>query len=201
MPEMDGLEATAAIRETEAKTGKHVPILAMTAHAMKGDRERCLSAGMDGYVSKPIRVEELKQAIADLEKAAAPEVSNVRSEEAGLDAIGSLESLLEGVMGDRVLLAEMAELWLKDSEAQVNLISLGIEQSDSLVIQRAAHAIKGSVGTFQAAAAYEAAKELEVVAKSANLDAAKQVFATLSVQIENVRRALRRLTKELKQAD
>ena len=201
MPVMDGLEATTAIRETESKTGKHVPILAMTAHAMKGDRERCLSAGMDGYVSKPIRVEELKQAIADLEKAAAPEVSNVRSEEAGLDAIGSLESLLEGVMGDRVLLAEMAELWLKDSEAQVNLISLGIEQSDSLVIQRAAHAIKGSVGTFQAAAAYEAAKELEVVAKSANLDAAKQVFATLSVQIENVRRALRRLTKELKQAD
>ena len=67
----------------------------------------------------------------------------------------SFESLLEGVMGDRVLLAEMSELWMKDSHAQANLIRLGIEQGDCLMIQRAAHAIKGSVGTFQAVAAYE----------------------------------------------
>ena len=66
MPEMDGLEATAAIRAAEITTGMHVPILAMTAHAMKGDRERCLSAGMDGYLSKPIRIEELKEAIGHI---------------------------------------------------------------------------------------------------------------------------------------
>ena len=65
MPEMDGLEATMAIRASEANTGKHVPIVAMTAHAMKGDRERCLSSGMDGYLSKPIRIEELKSAISE----------------------------------------------------------------------------------------------------------------------------------------
>jgi CheY-like chemotaxis protein len=59
MPEMDGLEATAVIRVKERQTGKHVPIIAMTAHAMKGDRERCLEAGMDGYVSKPIRAQQL----------------------------------------------------------------------------------------------------------------------------------------------
>src|SRR5512146_988953 len=69
MPEMDGLEATIAIRAAEAGTGKHVPIVAMTAHAMKGDKERCLSSGMDGYLSKPIRVDDLKQAIAEFEKA------------------------------------------------------------------------------------------------------------------------------------
>jgi PAS domain S-box-containing protein len=64
MPEMDGLQASQAIREMEKTTGRHTPILALTAHAMKGDRERCLASGMDGYVSKPVKIEELNQAIA-----------------------------------------------------------------------------------------------------------------------------------------
>src|SRR5260370_1753009 len=66
MPEMDGLDATAAIRAWEKTTGTHTPIMAMTAHAMKGDRERCLAAGMDGYISKPIRTKELEEAIGQL---------------------------------------------------------------------------------------------------------------------------------------
>jgi CheY-like chemotaxis protein len=63
MPEMNGLEATEAIRRAERGSGRHIPILAMTAHAMKGDRERCLASGMDGYVSKPIRSQELLDAL------------------------------------------------------------------------------------------------------------------------------------------
>ena len=72
MPEMDGFEATIAIRAAEQGTGRHVPIIAMTAHAMKGDRERCLEAGMDGYVAKPIQARELLQAIASYVPKSAP---------------------------------------------------------------------------------------------------------------------------------
>ncbi len=64
MPEMNGFEATEAIRRRERRHGLRVPIVALTAHAMEGDRERCLKAGMDGYVSKPIRRDQLNQAIA-----------------------------------------------------------------------------------------------------------------------------------------
>jgi CheY-like chemotaxis protein len=66
MPDMDGFEATAAIRSKERAIGKHLPIIAMTAHAMTGDRERCIGAGMDGYIAKPIRPQELFQAISTL---------------------------------------------------------------------------------------------------------------------------------------
>jgi CheY-like chemotaxis protein len=66
MPYMDGFEATAAIRKAEAVTDQHMPVIAMTAHAMKGDRERCLLAGMDAYVSKPVRAEELRSVIESM---------------------------------------------------------------------------------------------------------------------------------------
>src|SRR5262249_15599696 len=115
MPEMDGLEATTAIRAAEAGTGKHVPIVAMNAHAMKSDRGKCLSVRRDGNSSKPIRIDELKQAISRAEQKRnmdqSPEQNQFR-------AIGQLELILDSVMGDRALLAEMAELWLADSAKQ-----------------------------------------------------------------------------------
>jgi PAS domain S-box-containing protein len=189
MPEMDGLEATMAIRDGEAATGKHVPIVAMTAHAMKGDREKCLAAGMDGYLSKPIRIDELKQAMSEIEKTRSPNLSP----EHPFRAIGQLNSLLDSVMGDRALLAEMAELWLDDSEKQERQIRAGFDSGDAIMIQRAAHALKGSVGTFQASAAQEAASQLEIFAKDANFAGARKAFERLSTQIDLVRQDLRRL--------
>jgi len=192
MPEMDGLEATAAIRDAEAGTGKHVPIVAMTAHAMKGDREKCLSAGMDEYLSKPIRIDELKQAMSEIEKTRnigrSPEQNPFR-------AIGQLELLLDSVMGDRALLAEMAELWLADSIKQESQIRTGLDSGDAMMVQRAAHALKGSVGTFQASGAQDAANQLEMFAKDADLDGARKSFERLSTQIDLVRQDLRRLAQ------
>ena len=127
MPEMDGLEATTAIRAAEASTGKHVPIVAMTAHAMKGDREKCLSAGMDGYLSKPIRIDELKQAMSEVKKT---QNMGQSSEQNAFRAIGQLELLLDSVMGDRALLTEMAELWLADSAKQESQIRNGLDSGD-----------------------------------------------------------------------
>jgi CheY-like chemotaxis protein len=191
MPEMDGLEATAAIRDAEAGSGKHVPIVAMTAHAMKGDREKCLSAGMDGYLSKPIRIDELKQAMSEIET-----IRNTGQCPAdSFRAIGQLELLLDSVMGDRVLLAEMAELWLADSAKQESQIRTGFDSGDAVMVQRAAHALKGSVGTFQASAAQDAASQLEMSAKEGDLVGARKAFERLSTQIDLVRQDLRQLAE------
>jgi PAS domain S-box-containing protein len=192
MPEMDGLEATIAIRDAEAGTGKHVPIVAMTAHAMKGDREKCLSAGMDGYLSKPIRIDELKQAMSEVKKT---QNTGQASEQNAFRAIGPLESLLDSVMGDRTILTEMAELWLADSAKQESQIRNGLDSGDAIMVQRAAHALKGSVGTFQASAAQEAANQLEISAKDADLVGARKAFERLSMQIDLVRQDLRQLAR------
>ena len=191
MPEMDGLEATKAIRDAEAGTGKHVSIVAMTAHAMKGDREKCLGAGMDGYLSKPIRIEELKQAMSEVKT----RNMGQSSEQNSFRAIGQLELLLDSVMGDRVLLTEMAELWLADSAKQESQIRNGLASGDTIMVQRAAHALKGSVGTFQASAAQDAAHQLEISAQDADLVGARKAFERLLTQIDLVRQDLRQLAR------
>jgi two-component system, sensor histidine kinase and response regulator len=192
MPEMDGVEATTAIRSAEASTGKHVPIVAMTAHAMKGDREKCLAAGMDGYLSKPIRIDDLKQAVSEVKKT---QNMGQSSGQNAFRAIGQLESLLDSVMGDRALLAEMAELWLADSTKQESEIRNGLDSGDAIMVQRAAHSLKGSVGTFQASAAQDAANQLEISAKQADLVEARKAFEGLATQIDLVRQDLCQLVR------
>ena len=192
MPEMDGLEAATAIRTAESNTGKHVPIVAMTAHAMKGDKEKCLNAGMDEYLSKPIRAEELRRTMSEVMK-----VRDISppSEQNSFQAIGRLELLLESVMGDRDLLIEMAELWIEDSRKQETQIRNGLASGDAIMIQRAAHALKGSVGTFQAPAAQDAANELELSAKNADLAGARIAFNRLLSQINLVKDDLHKLAR------
>jgi len=150
MPELGGLEATHAIREREAG-GRRLPILAMTAHAMKGDRERCLEAGMDGYVSKPIRPEELLRAVegvgaSGVTPAAAPvEVPTVQVE----DVLNRAEVLYR-FDGRLELLREAIEDFLAECPKQMAELRRALGGSDSQTVARLAHTIKGSVGNFAA---------------------------------------------------
>ena len=181
MPEMDGLEATAQIREWERARGTHIPIVAMTAHAMKGDRERCLRAGMDGYTSKPIRIDALAQEIARFVPATS---AKTRSSQTG-DSKNKLDThaLLENFGGNRQLLDRIIKLFLADGPLRLLEIKKAISRGNSEALERAAHALKGSVGNFGAKEAMAIAQRLETAGREQNLESAKTDFAALKSQL------------------
>jgi PAS domain S-box-containing protein len=176
MPEMDGLEATVAIRLQERGSGRHVPILAMTAHAMAGDRERCLEAGMDGYIQKPLRPSELMSAIEQAlgpAPAAAPEWRP--DPPAGLDE----QALLVSYGGNRTLLGEVIEVFLAEYPKTLAAIRLAFERNDAGALAASAHALKGSVGLFVQEGPYEVARRIELAGRSGRLDQAGPLVAEL----------------------
>ncbi len=180
MPEMDGFQATAAIREKEKTTGSHLRIIAMTAHAMKGDKERCLAAGMDGYVSKPIATEELFETIEDA--TVVPVAANPASEESIASPV-NWEEALARVEGDRQLLADMAKLFLEDGPKLFSEARAAVAQGDSKALERAAHALKGSAGNFSAHATYQAALNLEKIGRGGDLTAAEEACGLLEQEL------------------
>jgi PAS domain S-box-containing protein len=196
MPVMDGLEATIAIRERERQTGGHVPIVAMTAHALKGDREQCLTAGMDGYVAKPIRADEL---LAALEKFA-PNIVADDGEHAGevqngaqvADGAATFDSAaaLRQVGGDRALLAELASAFQAESQSLLTQLREAIATRDPAKLRRAAHTLKGAAGVFGAHTAYDMARQLEDLGRSADFTQAGEIFATLENAVGQLNRAL-----------
>jgi PAS domain S-box-containing protein len=193
MPGMDGLEATAAIRDWEKTTGTHTLILAMTAHAMKGDRERCLAAGMDGYASKPIRIAQLQDVINELtEPPQSKEVSEPTTN-SGADVIDEA-ILLAGIDGNRRILREIVRLFLADYPQRLAEIKQAIRNGDAIGVARAAHTLKGSAGNFAAQKAVAAAQEMETVGKSRNLSSAEEAFLVLESELTLLGARLRKLT-------
>jgi CheY-like chemotaxis protein/HPt (histidine-containing phosphotransfer) domain-containing protein len=186
MPEMNGLEATRIIRERERKEGGHIPIIAMTAHAIKGDRERCMAAGMDGYISKPIQVQDLYAAIEEVaeQTASAPAPRPSAREDAGvLDKATALANL----GGDEHVLAEVAQIFLVECSRLMSEVREAIHRNNSSALERAAHSMKGSVAAFAAQRAYETARRLEELGHEGKLQDAEGVFASLEAEIDRLR--------------
>jgi CheY-like chemotaxis protein/HPt (histidine-containing phosphotransfer) domain-containing protein len=193
MPVMGGLEATAAIREREKQTGEHLRIVAMTAHAMNGDRERCLAAGMDGYLSKPVDPRMLfavveqestgDSAPAKTAAAVAPETTRPTVDEAELRA---------RVAGDEQLLADVIRLFLEDCPQRLAAIKSAVDQRDADAIRTSAHALKGAAGNLSATGLFEAARVLERIGAESRLDAAQAAWRVVSAEAGNVVDALRR---------
>jgi signal transduction histidine kinase/CheY-like chemotaxis protein len=180
MPEMGGIEATTAIRQHEAKAGGHIRIVAMTAHAMSGDRDRCLAAGMDGYLSKPINQAVLFKAVeqgGDGDLPAAP---------AALDAAG----LLARVGGDTELMREVIRLFLEDCPARLSAVRSAIAAGDAEGLRGAAHALRGAAGTLSARGVVDAAMVLERMGAENRLAAAEAAWKTLNAEAAHLAAAL-----------
>jgi two-component system sensor kinase len=189
MPEMDGLEAAAAIRRKELGTGTHQPIIAMTAHAMKGDRELCLAAGMDGYLAKPIHANSLYEAVEAISPAATRDV------ESGLasppsDKVLNLDAALRRLGGRADMLEQVVKLFFTESAKNLGEIRRAIQARDAKKLRRVAHTVKADADVFGAGPAFAAALRLEIMGKQNHFADAELACANLEREIEQLKLAL-----------
>lgn len=183
MPEMGGFEATAAIRELEQARGGRVRIIALTAHAMSSDRQRCLAAGMDGYMSKPIDRLLLFEAV---EAVPGPAQDTDDVEGAASDAPIDRQALMERLGDDEELAQEIIELFRQDSPDQLAQIRTAIAAGDAGVLRSVAHALKGAAGNLSAGAVAGAARELELMAQAGDLSGAPEAQLRLERAVARV---------------
>jgi PAS domain S-box-containing protein len=192
MPQLNGLEATAAIRRYEATRSGHVPIIALTAHAMPGDRERCLAAGMDAYLAKPIDVDEL---IATVEACGTGRQTShataTSSPASPPPVVQQLEvfdrrAALANAAGDRRLLGDVISFFRTDYPTSLRRIRSAIKKKDPEALRLAAHALKGALATVGSPAGREAAYRLEQLGRSRDIAAATDHLAALQQLIESL---------------
>jgi two-component system sensor histidine kinase/response regulator len=213
MPEMDGLEATAAIRKMELDSGEHIPIVAMTAHAMKGDRERCLAAGMDDYLAKPVEAKALHEVLNRWTPAMSPrEALEITSKQTSMEnlqatdqlprvpqidtATFDLSAMRERVEQDLDLLAEMFALYSESSPALLAEIESAVAERNGPRIARAAHTLKGVLKNMCAAKSAEAALRLETIGESNDLAQADDLLVTLKSECGRLQAELAHVVTE-----
>jgi two-component system sensor histidine kinase/response regulator len=189
MPVMDGLEATAQLREREELTGQHQPVIAMTALVMKGDRERCMAAGMDGYLSKPIRPQELDE-VLERYIARGYEAAAIAAPERPMQSHVATEELLERIDGDRGFLAELLELFRGDYPELMQSAEAAIEAEDVATLQRTGHALKGALSNLSANTAAELAGFLEIMGGDGDFRQASATLNELAQELTLVLEAL-----------
>ncbi len=206
MPEMDGFEATRRIRSGEGNVlNPQVPIIAMTAYAMRGDRERCLEAGMDDYVAKPVQLDDVAAALERWLPYAPAESGAAQPEEEGLarrEAVGDQPTPAEGsppasdqevlaapvfdrqaflarVMGDEELGREVITQFLQDAPAQIAALRAAIERGDADLLAQQAHRLKGAVGTIGGMALHQIMAEIEQGARAGDLARPRELLPEL----------------------
>jgi CheY-like chemotaxis protein len=195
MPEMDGFEATAFIREREMESGARVPIIALTAQAGEGDRERCLATGMDGYISKPIQARELFETLSRLVPGAA------KAEELTPPTVPAKVSfdrsnLLARIGGKEDRLRKIVGVFWEESTALMREMATAITAGDGGRLRRAAHSLKGAVGIFGAEAPTLAAERLEALGTRGDMASAKEAYAALEQALAALRPILAEPAKE-----
>ncbi|MDJ0572516.1 MAG: response regulator, partial [Pleurocapsa sp. MO_192.B19] len=192
MPEMDGLTATRLIYE-QFNSESRPRIIAMTANAMTGDREKCLAAGMDDYVSKPIRVEELKEALVRC-KSVSTEKELGNKETANITAIdfSVLESICE-MAGDEasLLVEEMITSYLDDTETRLQAIANAITEADAETIHQAAHSMKSSSANLGAVNLAQLCEELEQLGRNKTIDNTENLLSSAVSEFQQAKQELR----------
>ena len=197
MPNMSGLEATAAIRAREAIDGGHIHIIAMTANAMQGDREACLAGGMDDYVSKPIQIENLIAALNRIAGQPQPQALQIpncaQAAPEPASRVFSRDAALLKMGGDEELLREVVAAFLEACEPTVNAVEVAVQAGDPKALRRAAHTLKGSVATFSTGPLYETALELEQCGRDEYMQTVQQSYRRLRGELEQLLPELRAL--------
>jgi len=200
MPEVDGFEATRRIREREAANGHRTPIIAMTAHAMAGDRERCLAGGMDDYISKPLEKEKLlavmHRAVAGRAPAGAngSTSSSPSAKSAPVPAkalpVFTREKLLDELDGDEALLQRMIALFHKDTPRLLEHVRTAVASRGAEELSRSAHALLSSLGAFGAKEAHALAQQLGAHTHTDNYEHVQRTFAALEFATAQVHATL-----------
>jgi two-component system, sensor histidine kinase and response regulator len=202
MPEMDGIEATRRIREREENDGTYTPIIAMTAHAMVGDRERFLASGMDDYVSKPISRDRLREVLRGIGRTSSavpqdglegPVAEAEETEEAAFDR----STLLTRTDGDTDLIRTLVEVFDEERPKLLGDIEVALETNDTDALERAAHTLKGAVGVFGAEQARVKAESVEAAAREGSVEAGREQYPALKTLVLTLQTALAELVAEM----
>ncbi len=199
MPEMDGFEATRAIRAKEQNTGRRIPIIAMTAHAMKGDRERCLDAGMDDYLSKPVQKTELLRVLQSAATIASPTADASPPLDHG-EPVFDVDAALDRVAGDKEFLHEIIHLFLADVLCRMDEMQQAVTERNCKQLESGAHAMKGATGCLGGCRAAAAASRLEEFAKKGDDANASEAFTRLRKEIADLTAALAEVVSKSERA-
>jgi signal transduction histidine kinase/CheY-like chemotaxis protein/HPt (histidine-containing phosphotransfer) domain-containing protein len=197
MPEMDGILATKVIREHEKSTHDHIPIIAMTAHAMTGDRARCLAAGMDGFITKPITPEEVDAAILaalnDTSKVDRDIGADKHQEKAmeGSELPWDLSMTLEQLGGDETLLQEVIDIFLEEAPKHLAALRLAVEQGIAQTVETTAHTLKGEFGYLCVPGISQRASQIEEMGRSNDIRGAAGLLPQFELDIRGLFTAIR----------